>query len=467
MEIDRAAPLVGLLAGAAAMVFWLSSGPGVQIERREPGADRPSGSSEEAASLDLVASGERRSFDGKSADLPGEWPCFRGPRRDGIAREEKGLLEAWPPGGPKLLWSVEVGEGYAGPAVRDGCVFLMDYDREGQRDAIRCFSLADGKEIWRYSYPVAVKRHHGMSRTVPAVTAAHVVTLGPKCHLTCVDARTGELRWQVDLVREFSAKVPPWYAGQCPLVDGDRVIVATGGQALLVALELATGKIIWKSPNPRGWEMTHSSILPTEFGGRRMYVWSASGGVVGIAAEDGSILFESDTWQIPIANVPMPVDLGGGRLFFSGGYEAGSLFAEIQEEGGSLVFRPGKRLPPEVFGATQHTPIFYEGHLYGIRPPAGELVCLDLEGNVRWTSGPSRTFGLGPLLVADGKLFALEEGGTLVLARATPQEYEELARARVVEGKECWGPLAIAGGRLLLRDYTRLFCFDVQRREAP
>ncbi|MGQ9592624.1 MAG: outer membrane protein assembly factor BamB family protein [Planctomycetota bacterium] len=464
MQLGSSIPTAVAFAGVVAFAAWIFGRPGIELERRDPGADRSAVGGETPEAVDLAARARHLRFDGRPADLAGEWPCFRGPARDGVARAERGLLDSWPPGGPKLLWSVELGEGYAGPAVRDGCVFVLDYDRSIQHDSLRCFSLADGKEIWRTSYPVSVKRHHGMSRTVPAVTAMHVIALGPKCHVTCADARTGELRWQIDLVRQFSAKVPPWYAGQCPLVDGDRAIIATGGDALMIAVEVATGEIAWKAPNPRRWEMTHSSVLPVEVGGKRAYVWCASGGVAGVSAEDGSILFDSDAWQIAIATVPTPVDLGGGRLFLSGGYEAGSLFAEVVEEGGGFAFRERKRIPPDVFGATQHTPILYEGRLYGVRPPDGELVCLDLEGEVLWSSGRSKVFGLGPYVIADGKIFALEEGGTLVLVRASPERYEELARARVVDGHECWGPLAIVGGRLLLRDFTRLFCFDVQGR---
>ena len=80
------------------------------------------------------------------------------------------LARAWQPSEPRELWAIDVGEGYAGAAVLNGRVYLMDYDRDKKQDALRCLSLADGREIWRYAYPVPVKRNHGMSRTVPAVT---------------------------------------------------------------------------------------------------------------------------------------------------------------------------------------------------------------------------------------------------------------------------------------------------------
>ena len=205
------------------------------------------------------------------------WPQFRGPRRDGKS-SETGLLKKWPGDGPKLLWSLDVGEGHAGPAVRNGKVYIIDYDRENSADAIRCLSLDDGREIWRYSYPIKVKRNHGMSRTVPAVTDKFVVTIGPKCHVTCLDSQTGEFLWMLNLAGDFGATIPQWYAGQCPLIDDGKAIIAVGARDLLIAVDLATGKIVWRTPNPRGWKMTHSSIVPAQFAGKRMYIYSASGG---------------------------------------------------------------------------------------------------------------------------------------------------------------------------------------------
>ena len=169
-----------------------------------------------------------------------------------------------------MLWSVEVGEGYAGPAVLEGRVYLLDYDQKKQADVVRCLSLADGKEIWRYSYPVKIKRFHGMSRTVPAVTDKYVVTLGPKGHVTCLDSKTGEFRWMLNLVKEYGTTIPQWYAAQCPLIDDGKAIIAPGGTVLMMAVDCETGKIVWQTPNPDKWVMTHSSIVPDGVQGQQV-----------------------------------------------------------------------------------------------------------------------------------------------------------------------------------------------------
>lgn len=397
--------------------------------------------------------------------ITGLWPGFRGVRRDNISTEDVPLARAWGASGPRRLWSVQLGEGYAGPAVRDGRVYLLDYDAQAQADTLRCFSLVDGSELWRNAYPVEVRRNHGMSRTVPAVDRGYVVSLGPKCHVLCADARTGRTVWQIDLVRAYGAVVPEWYAGQCPLIDSDRVILAPGGSALLIAVELATGRVLWKSPNPGRWQMTHSSVLPVVIEGQKMYVYCGSGGVAGIAAEDGRILWQTTEWKINTATVPTPVDAGEGRIFLTGGYNAGSLMLQVRRAGREFRVETLFRLPASVFGSEQQTPIFYQGYLYGVTA-GGQMVCLDLQGRRVWSSGPAHRFGLGPFLIADGLIFALNDRGLLTVAEATPAGFRPLARAQVLEGHECWGPLALAGGRLLARDYTHLICLDVARPGA-
>jgi outer membrane protein assembly factor BamB len=340
----------------------------------------------------------------------------------------------------------------------------MDYDHATKQDALRCLSAEDGAEIWRYAYPVAVKRNHGMSRTVPAVTDQFVVAMGPKCHVVCLDSATGTLRWGLDLVKQYGATIPPWYAGQCPLVDNGAIILAPGGpKSLLLALRGETGEPMWQTPNPHGWKMTHSSIVPMEVQSERMYVYCANNGVVGVSAKDGRILWETTAWKISIATVPSPLVLPEGRIFLSGGYNAGSLMLQVTNEQGHWGCRTLFKLEADVFGATQHTPILYENHIYGVRPD-GRLVCLGLDGKTVWVSQGGDQFGLGPFLVADGLIFAMNDAGLLRLIEATPEKYHRLAEAHVLNGRESWGPMALADGRLYARDLTRLVCLDVGPR---
>jgi outer membrane protein assembly factor BamB len=359
---------------------------------------------------------------------------------------------------------ISLGEGYAAAAVRDGCVYVLDH--LGEADVMRCFSLDDGRDIWRNSYPVVVPSSHGRSRTIPTLVGDCVLSLGPQCHVTCWDAGTGNARWLLDLVADCGATVPPWYAGQCPLVDtqADRLILAPGGKALVMAVDYHTGKVIWESPNPRHWAMTHVSIVPMEFAGRRMYVYCGKGGVAGVDAESGRSLWDTTDWQIGVATCPSPVVVGDGRIFFCGGYNAGSLMLQLRQEGERIVAHTLLRLSAKQFSSEQQTPVFWKGHLYGVRQKDKQLVCLDLDGRELWNSGSDKfgEQGGAPYMIADGLIFALTDEGLLRLAQATPDRYQRLAEAQVFEqGTDSWGPMALVAGRLIARDFTRMACLDV------
>ena len=465
-QVIIAALIFSAVFGAVfVFILWNSRLPPGFIKERQPGMDSTAASQTAASGIlhpepfntgqAPFLSGKLITGAGSPAALPGAWPRFRGPNGDGIATESVTIGQKWKP-----LWTVELGEGYAGPVVRDGRVYVLDYDQENLADALRCLSLADGREIWRFTYPVKVKRNHGMSRTTPTLAGNYVISLGPKCHVVCLNATTGQFVWGIDLVKEYNSEVPEWYAGQCPLVDGDRVILAPGGDALMIAVDLATGKVIWKTPNPNDWKMTHSSVVPVEFAGRRQYVYCGSRGVAGVSAIDGAELWETDKWVIQIATIPSPIYVGDGKLFFAGGYNAGAKMLQLKEEGGRIVPVELFSLPASVFGATQQTPILYQDHIYGVRPD-GQLACLDLAGKIIWTSGSKDKFGLGPFLIAGGKLFVMNDEGLLTLVDISISGYHPIVQNRVLNGHDSWAPLALAGSRLLARDLTQMVCLDI------
>ena len=397
---------------------------------------------------------------GKPSEDWGSWPQFRGASRNAIA-DGTPIAAKWPAGGPKELWRLELGEGHAGAAVLGGRVYVLDYDEKKKEDAVRCLSFATGEEIWRYTYFVKVKRNHGRSRTVPAVTERFVVTLGPKGHVVCLDSKSGELAWKKDLVREYGARVPEWYAGQCPLVEKGRVILAPGGKCLLTAVDLATGKAVWETPNPDGWKMTHVSVVPIDFQDRRQYVWCASLGAVGVDAETGKLLWKFPDWRIARATVPSPLDLGDGRLFLTGGYGAGGMMVGLERRGEEIVPRELFRTAAESFASDQQTPVFYKGLVYTVIP-GGRLACMTPEGKVLWTDERYK-FGLGPYMIAGGRLLVLaERPPVLHMFDVDSTGAKELGRAKITDGYHAYGPMAFAGGRLILRDATTMVCLDLR-----
>ncbi len=405
-------PGVLALVSVVALVLWTAPGWVAPLDIREPGLDNAPSADELPPRIRPVV-GEPTIGTGVPSELPGEWPWFRGPKLNAICDDGIALARSWPEDGPKRLWEVELGSGFAGAAVRDGRVYVLDYDETALADTMRCLSLDDARqEIWRGSYPVEVPFNHGMSRTVPAVVGEHVISFGPMCHVACWDAKTGRSNWLMDLVLDYNATVPGWFAGQCPLVDGDRLILATGGDALLIAVDYSSGDEIWRSENPRGWAMTHSSITPMGFGGRRMYVYCGSGGVAGVAADEGEVLWHTTAWKIKQATCPSPVVLPGGKIFLCGGYMAGSVMLQLKQQGDAVVVEEVFRLNDREFGSEQHTPVFFDGHLFGVCHSSKQLVCLDTDGNEAWNSGKYK-FGLGQNIISDGLVFVLDNCGWL------------------------------------------------------
>ncbi|MGA2974623.1 MAG: PQQ-binding-like beta-propeller repeat protein [Spirochaetia bacterium] len=411
-----------------------------------------------------------RSFDGTPSALTASWPRFRGSYMDNTSHESVPLVSPSAGWHPQELWTVELGEGHAGAAVANGRVYVLDYDERRQADSLRCFSLDDGKEIWRRWYTVRLKRNHGISRTVPAVDSRFVVTIGPSCIAMCCDARTGELLWGADLPARFGGEVPLWYTGQCPLIDGKQAVMAVGGNALLVGFDLPTGKVVWQTPNPSGLKTSHSSVMLATIQGTRTYVYAAIGGIVGVSAEPGNrgtLLWESRAFDATVI-APSPVVLGDGRVFVTAGYGAGSIMLKVSHTGPTFTARVLYRYgPADGFACEHQTPLLYHGMLIGILPKdAGprrsELACWDPAGRWVWSSGQTRRFGLGPYLIADGKLVILNEDGVLWIAQASTEAFLPLGSAKILPGPDAWAPMALVSGRLIARDSRRMVCVDLR-----
>ena len=461
------------IGAVAALAVWFTYDPAAGMQMRVPGHDgTPTGVDARDVVKDL--SGTFKQFDGTpAADLPGAWTQFRGPNSDNICREGPHLAESWGADGPPILWKVDLGEGYAAPVVLAGRVFLIDYDEAAKADAIRCLSLADGREIWRRSYSVSVKRNHGMSRTIPAVTETYLVTMGPRCHVVCLDPATGAFRWGIDLQREYGTKEPLWYAGQCPIIQDGRVLLAPAGtDVLMMAVDCETGKPVWTTPNAQHWDMSHSSIIPMTIAGKKMYVYCAVGGVAGVSAEPadtGKLL-----WQMPWGAkvvAPSPVPLDDGKIFLTAGYGEGGMMIQVHENGGAFsVETLYKHGPKDGLACEQQSPIYYDGLLYAIMPKdAGGLraqfVCYKPDGSLVWSSGQSNRFGLGPFLLADGKFYILNDDGALTVVRASRDGYEALGKAQPLHGQDAWGPIALAGDRMLLRDSKQMICISAAAKK--
>jgi len=463
--------LVSTAVGICALSWWLFSNPVKEFTIHNPGMDnRPDVMSSSSAAVNIGA--RFSAYDGAPSSIPGEWPRFRGAALDNISKEDIKLADSWSDSGPDILWSIDLGEGHAGPVISNGRIYILDYDEEKRADILRCFSFDDGREIWQRGYNIYIKRNHGVSRTVPAVMDQLVVTIGPKCHVMCVDAINGDFKWGIDLVHEYEAEVPLWYTGQCALIDESMAVIAVGGRSLMIGVDCHTGEVLWKTPNPNNLKMSHSSVIPCVIHGHKMYLYCAIGAFVGVSAEketQGQILFESSLWDRNVI-APSPLHIGKGRIFVTAGYGGGSMMLKISQTGTAFTvdslqsFKPGEGAASE-----QQTPVLINGHLFTILPKDGgimrnQFVCYHPDdcSTPVWASGKQNRFGLGPYLVADGKFYILSDEGVLTMARVSTKAYTLLGQSKILDGHDAWGPLAIVNGRMLARDSRRLVCVDLR-----
>jgi outer membrane protein assembly factor BamB len=463
---------------ATAFSWWMFAIPSYTLVRRVPGMDnRP----ERKPTSDSVIIGEF--FDTlKSIDevIPGNWPRFRGIDYDNISKDTTPLAETWDTSGPPIVWQATLGEGYAGPAVRNGRVYILDYNEKRKADMLRCFSLKSGTELWRRWYNVDLKRNHGYSRTIPAVTDKYVVTIGPRSHVMCVDPLNGNLLWTVDLEKEYGIPgkekgrvTPDFYAGQCPLIDNDIAVIAPGVKALMIGIDCATGKIVWETPNPDSLRMSHSSIIPMTIHGKKMYVYNAVGGVCGISAEGegtGKLLWKTSDWSPPIV-VASPVYMGNDEIAVFGSYGAGGARVRINKnEAGFSAVVSEKHNASEGIASEQQTPVIKGDYVWTMMPEnAGplkkQLVCFNKSNLLTpvWTSGKENRFGkgMGPIILSNDKLYLLDDEGKLYLFKIDNNKAILISSHKVLDAIEAWGPMAIAGKYLIMRDSRNLLCLDI------
>ncbi len=355
-----------------------------------------------------------------------DWPQFLGPTRNGVSAE-KGLAASWPKDGPPVVWQRDVGEGYSGPVIAGERLIL--FHRVADKEVVECLNAATGKPLWKHAYRTSYADMLGKGdgpRSTPVIAAGRVVTLGAAGTLTCLDLEKGTPLFSRPLNTDY--RVPGSYfgVGTSPLVDGDRILVNVGGKnAGIVAFALADGKEIWKATTDGA---SYSSPVIATVGKERLAVFFTRFGVELLDAKTGAVRFRQ-RWRARYdtsVNAATPLVIGD-RLFFSTCYETGALLLELQADGTAKELWHGQ----DVLDCHYNTPVYHDGHLYGIHGrqdvrPGPDFRCVDLKTKkIAWQQP---RYGCASLILADGKLIALTERGDLVLVDATPAAYRELAR---------------------------------------
>ncbi|MEK6793725.1 MAG: PQQ-binding-like beta-propeller repeat protein [Spirochaetota bacterium] len=394
-----------------------------------------------------------------------DWPQFLGPDRNAVSSETK-LIRSFPEGGPAIDWKTSTGDGFGGAAIAAGKLYFLD--RAGDNDAVRCLDAASGKELWRYAYPAPAKISYPGSRATPTVNGVLVYVVGPKGHFTCLDKETGKVVWQKNIMDDYGSKLPTWGYSQNPLVYKKTVIVSVfADSAGLVAYDLASGDVVWKSRTLSGGACYVSPVLAEVDGIEQVLIISAktksgSGEIAGFDPNTGADLWSYDGWQCTIP-ISFPLAVGDGKFFITAGYGAGSVMIQVKKSGSS--FSVSKVFATQDCGAQIHLPLFINGYLYAHSNDNSRrdgLVCLSLDGEKKWGTGKEPNFEKGGMLSADGVIYSVDgDSGILYIIDPSPDGYKPLAQAKVLTTKTAWAPLAIANGKLYLRDQKTIYCVSI------
>lgn len=438
-----------------------------------------------------------------SAAFADDWPQWRGPRRDGVWREQ-GVMEKFPAGGPKVLWRADVGPGFSGPAVAEGRVYLTDRPAKGDEqiklgsfsrneyqatERVLCLDAGEGRVLWTHHWPCGYKIAYGTGpRATPTVAGGRVYVLGAMGDLLCLQAADGKVLWHKRLADEYEASPPIWGFACSPLVESGKVICTVGGKGgTVMAFDAQTGREVWRALAAK--EVGYSSPVMCELAGRRqMVIWHAEG-LAGLDAATGTVLWEAAFPARFGMSIVTPA-IEGDRLAVSCQFDGAAMFRIRPQADGTLraeqIWKastgggPERKWKAEGLN-TVVSPLLLRGQcLFGMSTH-GELCGLDAgTGKRLWTTlqassqkdVPKDRWGTAFIVVHGDRDLVFNEKGELIIARLTPEGYTELDRARLIEPdmdsgagrKVIWSHPAYAMRSIFVRSNRQLVRVDLAAR---
>lgn len=420
-----------------------------------------------------------------------DWPHFLGPLFNATTPETR-LLGAWPDGGPKKVWELNVGAGYACPALAGGR--LVYFHRIDGRETVDCLDPETGRRFWRYDYPAEYEDRYGYSagpRSSAVIAGGRVYVAGVTAMLHCLDLESGSVIWRRDLRTEF--QVPQYFFGYgpTPCVWQDRVIVNVGGKAqggvkgtCVAAFDRLTGRTLWEVED--SWGAGYASPIVVRLRDREVALVIAAGesrpsvgGLLTIDPRDGRVYdrfpWRARAYESVIAGTPLALD--DRRVFISECYEKGGTLLEFD-----AGLKSRQIWTARGFGLHWMMPLLQDGHLYGFagrNPPDTEFKCLDVAtGRIVWSDdmrfsqdGRVNGFFRASLLRAGERVFCLGEDGLLAEFELSPRGATTRQRLRLFSAHSTWTLPALHRGLLYVTHNTpdlrerhppRLICYDLR-----
>lgn len=421
-----------------------------------------------------------------------DWPQWLGPQRDGVWRES-GIIEAFPAGGPKVLWRAKIGGGYTGPAVVNGRVYLMDRQVAEKSsvpgdafargfipgsERVLCLNAQTGAPVWEHRYECTYTMSYSTGpRCTPVVSGGKVWTLGAEGHLLCLDAADGKVLWSHDFKTEYEARTPMWGFAGHPLLDGQRLICLCGGPgSVAIAFDKDSGKEIWRALDAR--EPGYCPPTMIKVGGMQQLILWHPQAVNSLDPATGNLLW-SYPWEVRSGLTVATPRLAGDLLVLSSFYNGAKCFkldavkpaATLQWEGKSI----GEK-NTDTLNSIISTPFIENGHIYGVCS-YGQLRCLKLDTGARLWETFAATSGDKPvrwanafLIKHENHFFLANEQGDLIIANLTPKGYEEISRAKLLKPTTTdprravvWSHPAFANKCVFMRNDEEIVCASLAK----
>jgi outer membrane protein assembly factor BamB len=420
-----------------------------------------------------------------------DWPQWLGPQRDDVWRET-GIVEKLPESGPPVRWRTPIGAGYAGPAVADGRVYLMDrvVDKGAKipkspfekgaipgKERVLCLDAANGKILWTHAYDCtyAISYPSG-PRTTPVVRDQRVYALGAMGNLLCLDAADGKPLWSHDFKAEYKAEPPLWGYAAHPLLDGQRLICMVGGEgSTVVAFDKDTGKELWRALTCK--QIGYCPPMIYEVGGKRQLIIWHGEAVNGLDPETGKVYWTQPFESFMAMTISTPRFFDQDLFLTSTSGKSAMLQLAADQSKATVLWKgdPKKTSFDSVFG----TPFVQDGYIYGTAA-IGELRCIEAATGKRvWSSlkpnGGKAKQSADIFIVKNGdRFFLFTEAGDLIIAHLSPKGYEEISRAHLLEPTTdafgrlvVWSHPAFANRCIFARNDKEIICASLAEPKTP
>jgi hypothetical protein len=398
----------------------------------------------------------------------GEWPQWRGPNADGLADGEV-LVDAFPLGGPPIVWVREFGAGYSSFAIVGDRAYTMTQSLYEQ--SVVCLELKSGKTLWSHAcgWPYDGGGLYPGPRSTPTVMGGRVYFATPQGLVGCLEASSGARVWALNVNERFGGRGTEFGYSASPLVIDDLVILPVGGPtASVVALSAADGALVWKAGSRPA---SYATPLAIEWQGEPLVIVLLQNSLACIHRRTGELWWETSMSHGYDEHSAAPI-YREPHLFVTGPFQSGGEQFGLEQPSLATEASSAARCQPlpqwfcRQMSNDVASSVLVGDTIFGFdlreaqsrlhRPSRGEFRALDwATGEVRWSS---REPGHAQVVAADGKLILFNDRGEIILARQSPDEYEELGRMPLFPDEICWTPPALAGGYLLVRTQTRTAC---------